>query len=221
MGTGDSVLLAAGLPEALWQLVRPRLELALDNLDLRTEFGTVTLSADDLPGDEDAWYHLMPDTDGAPGAHLVLTHHADAFCRRRPLKTTVSPPRAIWEQMSAPRTEQLQDPLQFSVTRTDSFLHHHLLTVADLRQGELVGDDLPTRLAEAFGAAWAVAVDGRLERRQLPGYALAERRGRFSRLFSAGGIFMPEHWQIFDALWGGGLAGQKAILGAVRQLPRL
>ena len=64
-------------------------------------------------------------------------------------------------------------------------------------------------------------VDGRLERSALPGYDQARRRGRFSRLFSSAGILMPGHWQIFQSLWDGGLAGAGEVLAAVRQLPRL
>lgn len=221
MGDGETVLLATGLPGELWQLVRPRLGLSLANLELASEFGAITLCADDLPGDDDSWYHLLPGSPDAPGAHLVLTHHPDVFCARRPRTSTSSPPRAIWEQMAAPRSDRIGDGFSYSEPRTDVFLHHHLLTVKDMRLGELDGEYLPARLAEAFCAAWAVAVDGRLQRRHLPGYSVAERRGRFSRLFSAAGILMPEHWQIFESLWGGGLVGQKAILGAVRQLPQL
>ena len=149
----------------------------------------------------------------APAVLMAVTH--------RPLKSTVYPPQEIWKQVPAPVAEPFLDPAEFSPERTDVFLHHHLLTVADLWGGKVAVHDVPDHLAEAFGAAWAVAVDGRLNRLQLPGYPMPERRSRFSRLFSVAGILLPDHWQIFQALWDGGLVDQRAILGVARQLPRL
>ncbi len=221
MVDGDTVLLAEGLSEPVWQLVRPRLAAALAALGLDREFGTVGLSVDDLPGDADVWYRLLPGTAEAPGPRLAITCHGDVFCRHQPFKGTGYPPQAVWDQGRAPRSEDVPDLAGFSADRTDVFLHHHLLTVADIRCGDLAGDDLPARLGEAFTAAWAVAVDGRLERLHLPGYPISERRGRFDRLFGTAGILLPDHWQIFQALWDGGLAGQRSILGAVRRLPGL
>ena len=221
MAAGDTVLQTEGLPAPLWKVVEPRLAATLVALKMEEAFGTVRLSGDDLPGDEDAWYAIVPPTAEAPGPVLNLTCHPDAFCRHRPLKSTVYPAQEIWKQIAAPLAEPFLDPAEFSAERTDVFLHHHLLTVSDIRRGKLVAADIPSHLTEAFAAAWAVAVDGQLNRRHLPGYPMAERRGRFSRLFSAAGIMLPDHWQIFQALWDGGLEGQKAVLGVARQLPRL
>ena len=44
----------------MWQMVRPRLQAALAALDLQREFSAVRLTADDLPGDDAAWYRLLP-----------------------------------------------------------------------------------------------------------------------------------------------------------------
>lgn len=220
--TGDStVLLAEGLPAPLWQVVQAQLIEALATLDLETAFGTIRISADDLPGDDDAWYGMRPAASGAPAPSLTITCHRDVFCRRRPLETTVSPPPAVWDQVAAPPADAVLDPTEISAARIAAFLYHHLLTISDMRREDLVGAAVPKHLVEAFAAAWAVGVDGRLERRRLPGYPMAERRGRFSRLFSSAGILMPEHWQIFQSLWDGALTGQKDILGVARQLPRL
>jgi hypothetical protein len=221
VAASDTVLQAAGLTASLWKVVQPRLAAALVALKMEDTFGTVRLSGDDLPGDEEAWYAIVPATTQAPGPVLNLTCHPDAFCRHRPLKSTVYPPQEIWKQVAAPLAEPFLDPAEVSAERTDVFLYHHLLTVADIRGHDLVVADIPSHLTEAFASAWAVAVDGRLNRQHLPGYPMAERRGRFSRLFSAAGIMLPDHWQIFQALWDGGLEGQKAVLGVARQLPRL
>jgi len=207
-----------GLPSELWELVRERLTVAVAGLELAGTYGAVQIVADDLPGDDDAWYRLLP---GPDGPELAISCHVDSFCRRRHLQTTVYPVRPIWDQFEAPLIPQIPDESTYSAQRTDMFLHHHLLTVEDLRQGTLHGDEIPRRLVEAFAAVWAVAVDGRLARRHLPGYEMAERRSRFSRLFSTGGILMPNHWQMFQAVWDGAMPDQTAVLGAIRRLPRL
>ncbi len=46
-----------------------------------------------------------------------------------------------------------------------------------------------------------MTVDSRLRRRSLPGLTVAERRRRFYRAFSAGGLMLPQHWLIFRSLW--------------------
>lgn len=221
MSAGQTVLQCEGLPEPLWQMVRKGLAEALVALELEREFGTVRLAADDLPGQDGAWYGLVPGTTDAPGPVLLVTCHGDVFCRHRPLRTTTYPPLEIWDQVAAPREIPAPSPAEYSPERTAMFLHHHLLTVRDLRRGDLVGEDIPGHLLEAFAAAWAVGVDGRLARRHLTGYPMAERRSRFSRRFSSAGVMMPEHWQIFQSLWDGALEGQRAVLGIARQLPRL
>jgi len=221
MVADDMTLEGVGLPADLWPLIRDQLAAALGALDLTAEFGAVRLTADDLPGDDLAWYRLLPAASHGGRPLLEITCHVDSFCRLRHLQTTVYPAQAIWDQVDAPLMPQLPDLSSYSADRTDMFLHHHLLTILDLRRGVLRGRDVPSHLLEAFAAAWAVVIDGRLGRRHLPGYGVAERRSRFSRLFSTGGILLPEHWEIFESLWDGALADEAAVIGAVRRLPHL
>ncbi len=221
MAANNPLLQSEGISTSLWQLIQPRVAAALADLQLGELFGTVCLCADDLSGDDNAWYRIIPGRADRPGPFLEITCHIEAFCEHRPLKTTTYPPQAVWEQMEAPRTESLPNEGDFSQERTDFFLNHHLLTISDLGSDRLAAEEIPPHLAEAFGAAWAVTVDGRLERRHLSGYPMAERRGRFSRLFSSAGILLPEHWQIFQSLWDGAVEGQTAVLGVTRLLPRL
>ncbi|MCB1184596.1 hypothetical protein KDM41_14290 [bacterium] len=210
-----------GFPADLWPDVAPRVAPALVHLELGASFSRVVLAADDLPGDDEAWYRLLPPRSSGDAPELVLSCHPDSFCRPRPLRSTEYPPRAIWEQRRAPRDDEPVERTEFAAARTDAFLHHHLLTLRDLLVGELADRELPAQRAEAFAAAWAVTVDGRLERAGWPGFPLAERRARFSRLFSSAGIILPEHWQIFHALWDGALATRRDVAAIVRQLPRL
>lgn len=210
-----------GFSAELWDNVSPRLVSAVAALDPGPGVGTLRLSVDDMPGDDDAWYRVIPGRPAESGPVLILSCHTDSFYRHRPLTDTVFPPRAVWDQMDAPRDETVRDAKDFSPERTDIFIHHHLLMIQDLLSGKLVGEALPGPQVEAFAAAWAVFVDGRLARRHLPGYPMAERRGRFSRLFSSAGIILPEHWHVFQSLWDGALADQKAILSATRLLPHL
>ena len=51
------------------------------------------------------------------------------------------------------------------------------------------------------------------------GYPLTERRGHFSRLFSTVGVLLPDHWQIFQSLWDGGLPGWREVLAVTDRLP--
>lgn len=221
MAPAPTVRQGEDMPPDLWQLVDPILAAALTALVLDSEFSAVRISADDLPGDDECWYGLLPGPVGDTRPVLVLSCHLDAFCRHRPLQTTVRPPQAVWEQAAAPRHETLPTAAEYSADRAAIFLHHHLQTVADLRRGGLKGVEVPPHLSEAFAAAWSVVVDGRLGRLHLPGYPIPERRGRFSRLFSPAGILLPEHWQIFQSLWDGALDGPSAVLAVVRLLPRL
>jgi hypothetical protein len=220
MATAPTLLQAVGLPAELWLMAKARLQSALAALDMSEDFGTVRLAVDDLPGDDAAWYRLLPAARSTPGPILAITCHIDSFCWHQPLHTTVYPASLIWDLSEAPLLPEIPDQASYSPERADMFLHHHLLTVQDLRSGRLEGQEVPPRLLEAFTAAWAVAVDGRLARRHLPCYPMPERRNSFSRLFSTGGILLPEHWQLFQALWDGALTSQSAVLGATRRLPR-
>lgn len=218
MGNVDVRILCDGVPAGLAALVTPRLEAAARTLELSRFVTGVHLCLDDLPGGGGAWYQRE---DGPDGAVLRLYCHPDDLARRLPGGETSLLTREVWEQAPAPRDEDFFDAGATDLSRADAFLHHHLLTATDIFQGRVDSRDLTLAVAEAFTAVWAVGVDGRLERAGLPGFSLQERRGRFSRLFSAAGILLPDHWQIFQAVWDGALATQKDILTVVRQLPRL
>lgn len=207
-----------GAPPGVAERVLPRLRRATEAVDLGGRLAGVVLRLDDLPGGEEAWYG-REEIDGRP--HLVLFCHPEILVKRVRGSARGGLTREIWEQAPAPSHAEFFDPESTSPERVDAFLHHHLTTAGDVLAGRVVGDDIPLAMAEAFTACWAVTVDGRLERAGLPGFDLGERRRRFSRLFSAAGILMPDHWQIFQALWDGALSAQKDVLAVIRQLPRL
>ena len=79
----------------------------------------------------------------------------------------MQPPRPVWEQVQAP-DPTAENSVTFDPGRAAVFLHHHLMVARDLGRGDIVGRHLPAALAEAFTEAWAVTVDGRLEREGLP-----------------------------------------------------
>ena len=209
-----------GLEPDLADLLMPRLGPAVRNLDLQRDLAAVEICADDLPGQDTAWFRWERPRGGAKPA-LVVFCHPEVFLQRRHATSTVFPPRPVWEQREAPAGADPMHPADFSLERADQFLHHHLLTARDLVRGQIVPAGIPPRWSAAFAAAWAVTVDGRLDRQALPGYSLTERRGSFSRLFASAGVLMPDHWQIFQSLWDGVLAAQGDVLGAVQVLPRL
>jgi hypothetical protein len=204
---------------ALAELVLPRLIAAVRNLELAQELAAVTVCCDDLPDGDDGWLRLEPEA--APGRVRRLTIYCAPRVFDEHSRGGVTPAPAVWEQFAAPRDDTAVAPDRFSPAETNAFLHHQLAIVADLLRGRLLPDLVPSSLAEAFAAAWDVAVDGRLERSGLPGYDQARRRGRFSGLFASAGILMPGHWQIFQSLWDGGLESQAEVQAAVRHLPGL
>lgn len=209
-----------GLDPAVARLVADAAGQALQALDLAPLLAALEICADDLAGDEDGWLQLHRAPAGGPPA-LSLYCHPDVFGRPRPATGTVFPPRATWERADPGAAEEPLTAGAYARTRADAFLHHQLLWAADVLGGRLLPADVPDSLAEAFAAAWAVTVDGRLSRRQLPGYALVERRGRFSRLFSTAGVLMPGHWESFQSLWDGLIERPRDVVAAVRRLPRL
>ena len=207
------------LPAALAERVVPLLEAAVINLDLQRDLAAVSVCGDDLPGQDDVWLQVTPSDVGERG--LVVYCHPAVFLERAPANSTLLPPPESWDRWETAVPEEDFAAESFSIGRTDDFLHHSLLLARDLLRGDLVTELIPAALGEAFQAAWSVGLDGRLQRAHLPGYDLAERRGRFSRLFSTAGVLLPDHWQLFQALWDGAVSGQSATLDLVRRLPRL
>ena len=209
-----------GLEPGVARLVTEAALQALQALDMLQDVGPLVVVADDLGGCEDGWLALRRAGPGRPPG-LTIYCHPEAFAPTRPATGTVFPPRAVWEQADGRAVEIELTAAGYSRARTDAFMHHHLLWGRDLLRAELRPDDVPASLAEAFAAAWAVTVDGRLARQGFPGYPLVERRGRFSRLFSTAGVLMPGHWALFQELWDGLPARPREVVALVRRLPRL
>ena len=210
-----------GLAQDLAGALVPLAESAGMALDLVEDFSGIRIYGDDLPGNDDAWYRL--EAGGGPNQLPVLSLfcHGNCFNLSAQPKNAVRPFPEIWEQSPAPDDDSSGALGEFSAEQAAVFLHHHLLTARDVVRGDVVGRNLPAKWAEAFAEAWAVYVDGRLARRGLPGYPLAERRGRFARVFSLAGILLPDHWQVFESLWDGALADQRDVLDVVKRLPGL
>jgi hypothetical protein len=220
-----------GLDQALGDLVADRARAALAALAMGDDLARLVICADDLAaggplaagpavtGDE-AWYGRVAGDTG-PGRALTLYCPPAVFLAARAEGEPPGPPAAVWERTGGRAEAPPPTAADFARGRSDVFLHHHLLTVRDLLRRDLAPRLVPGSLAEAFTAAWAITVDGRLERAGLPGHPLDERRRRFSRLFSQAGILMPVHWQVFQELWDGPAPAQREVLRQVRRLPRL
>lgn len=209
-----------GLEPAVGRMIIDAARQALHSLDLGADLSELEISADDLAGTEDAWLRPRRGPAGCPPA-LSIYCHPDVFGVPRPATSTVFAPRAVWERPDPAPVDGHLTAAGFSRARADAFLHHQLLWAGDVLRGELRAADVPASIAEGFAAAWAVTVDGRLARLDLPGYTLVDRRGRFSRLFSTAGVLMPDHWASFQGLWDGSIARPREVVALVRRLPRL
>ncbi len=215
-------LFCQGMGEELCALVQPCLESAAKSLDLAADFLSFTIVIDDLPDASEPWLRLekihKPDRNFIKG---TLFCSESFFCSSDHTSGTVFPPVEIWDQAPAPGGAAPFDLARFSSSRTENFLHHELLMARDLVRGEVVPGAIATGQVEAFSALWAICIDGRLSRMGLPGFSQAERRSRFSRLFACAGVLLPDHWQIFQSLWDGGVAQWKDVQASIRLLPRL
>lgn len=210
-----------GQAAALATELEPLAESAATALKLTDDFSGLRICGDDLPGQDDVWYRLRPAQREDTRPILFLFCHGACFVGSGRTADAVRPPRPVWEQMPAPHEDLVLALDDFSRERSAIFLHHHLLAAQDMVRGRVRGRNLPAGLAEAFAEAWAVGLDGRLARKGLPGYPLAERRARFARIFSPAGILLPDHWQVFQSLWDGALTEQKEVLDVVKRLPGL
>ena len=215
-------LSCSGIPEEFSALVNAHLEGASRALDLAVDFRHIEICADDLSGQDGAWFRFQPPTAGSESrARVTLYCSAEVFCRPRSASTGIFPGVEIWEQHPAQSREAGSDPGEFSGSAADCFLYHNLLLVQDIFLERLDLSNVPDSQAQAFASAWSATIDGRLARRGLPGYSLAFRRNRFSGLFSPAGILLPGHWEIFQSLWDGAMTTASEVLSASRQLPRL
>ena len=191
-------------------------------LGLAADFSQVTILADETAEEEACWFRAIPVLeDGVFGPALELYCSTRSFARHQPVQSTVFPSREVWDAQEGVWEGDSFDPLDFSIARAEMFLYHNLLLAQDLVREVVSLSTIPVGQIEAFTATWEVVVDGRLSRAGWPGYSLADRRGKFSRLFSSAGVLMPHHWQIFQSLWDGGLPTGRDVLGIIRQLPRL
>jgi hypothetical protein len=218
-------LLCEGLGGNLCSHILPHLKMAAESLDLAADFFTFKIVLDDLAPLSDVdepWLRLVdPGDPNDKRLAGTLFCSETSFCSNFPLRSGVFPPVEVWDQAPAPGGDGLFESGVFSNTEAALFLHHELLLAQDLARGEVVPATIPSGDIEAFASAWAVVIDGRLARRGLPGYQMAQRRSRFSRLFSSAGVLMPNHWQIFQSLWDGGVSDGKGVLASIRLLPRL
>ncbi len=162
--------------------------------ELDDAFPHITLVVDDVAADERSWLSLRE------GAGLTLYCHEALFLRDSAASLAMGPPSLPWELGERPDAPD-EPPAAFSVRKTERYLHHQFLAVRDLLTGVVRPGEVPAELAEAYQEAWAVTVDGRLRRGALPGHPVAERRRRFFRTFSATGLLLPQHWDIFHELW--------------------
>ncbi|MCP4293168.1 MAG: hypothetical protein GY780_15195 [bacterium] len=211
-----------GLFDELCPHLKPLLESAAGSLDLATDFFSISVIADDFPEAEKPWLQLSRsslDTEKRLEAKLFCSEAS--FCTLQPLTRSILPASQVWEQAPAPRNTSLFDEASFSSERASAFLHHEWLLARDWARSEIVPSAIPEGQIEAFSESWAVVIDGRLSRLGLPGYSMVERRSQFSGLFSGAGVLLPDHWQIFQSLWDGGITDWHDVLAVLRHLPRL
>lgn len=211
-----------GMEIHLAKKVREQAVLACEALDFANQLDALEIWADDLDCQDQTWFRF----EATPGEckarmRLLLFCAAGSFCRDASLGLGQFLPPEVWDQSHAPQPDESRFFGEFDSARTARFLHHNLLLAMELASGDLTPEDLPAGLVEAFQAMWAVSVDGRLARVGLPHYDLATRRSRFSRMFSTVGVLLPDHWQLFQSLWDGGVSTQKEVLAVCKLLPRL
>ncbi len=203
--------------------LRPLAETAAARLDLGRHLASLTLWLDDLTADERIWVTTVAAAACHPGGRCPAWRSGSTLTISCAI-TRRAPPRGegllAWELRDGPVAESC-DPAAFSPRKAERILYHQFLMVRDLRDGTVSPAEVPPAGAEAFQEAWAVTLDGRLKRAILPGYSLAERRRRFFRVFSAGGVLLPQHWQIFHALWEWESPEQTRLLEMLARLPSL
>jgi hypothetical protein len=207
--------------ETLAPLLKPLAEDAAERLELAPVLPErLLICLDDIEADQRVWFsEVQVDPSGRAGRLLTVYLHPDQFLKDRLDSLSILPAGGIWEPR--PRPEARSGKAEFSRAKAEECLFHQFLCLRDLYDGTVRPLELSRSWAEAFQEAWAVTVDGRLRRWRLPGHSVAQRRRRFSRVFSTAGVLLPEHWGIFHRLWDLEPVGHEAIHGLVRQLPEL
>jgi hypothetical protein len=203
----------------------PLVTAAAERLELERHLGRLALCLDDIREDERVWVALAPAppdrpfaADGRPRPDVTLYFHPDHFLKDH-APSAGSVPAAEWELTPAP--PRPREAGAFSARKAERTLYHQFLMARDLCDGTVQPATVPAPLVEAFQEAWAVTLDGRLRRAILPGYSQAERRRRFFRVFSAGGVLLPQHWQVFHTLWDWERLDQEELLALLERLPPL
>lgn len=195
-----------------WPLTEPLAVAAAAHLQLGRRFAALTLVLDDLAADDHPWL------DFPGGGEAVLYCHPSQFHAAPSVTVTTLPPTLPWE---IPPPRDGEDPRRrFSPSGAARFLHHHLLALCDLADGVVLPRDVPAALSQAYQEIWSVSLDGRLRGRSLPGYPTADRRRRFFRAFSCGGLLLPKHWDVYHAAWDDPAPDHARLLGWARDLPR-
>ena len=174
----------------------------------------ITLVVDDVAADERSWLSIRG------RSVLNLYCHEDLFLRDSVASLAMRPASLPWE-LGERRAPDPETPALFSARKAERYLHHQFLAVKDILTGVIRPEDVPRRLAESYQEAWAVTVDGRLRRAAMPGHPVAERRRRFFRTFSATGMLLPQHWDIFHTLWDCNKPSHELLLELAEALPGL
>lgn len=204
---------------ALAAPLEPLARGAAARLDLAEHLDELEICLDDLAGDERVWLALGR----APGRpecrRAVIYCHPDDFLKDSLALAGGSMSSLPWQMRPIPPEPGL-DAADLSQRKAERFLFHQILMVRDLCDKTVDPASIPPDLSEAFQEAWSVTVDGRLKRSMLPGYSQAERRRRFFRVFSRGGILLPQHWQVFHTLWEWDRLDQQSLQGLLERLPR-
>ncbi len=175
-----------------WEEIRPLAERAWSALDMADHLDDLLLCADDLDADERPWLRL------ASPREAVLFCHPGHFHQDPAAGLGGLPSILPWEM---PELRREDGEEEVSTSSAGRFLHHQMLALRDLATGVVRPSEIPDATAVAYQEAWAVTIDGRLRGLSLPGLPAAERRRRFFRTFSAGGVLQPRHWDVFHVLW--------------------
>lgn len=190
---------------------------AAGRLGLAGRIERLVFRLDDIAAHDRAWIGAEP-----AGGGVCVWCHPEHFCKDRWGGAAPLPSDFPWELTdSFDRRDEAEpdEPLVFSTAKAERFVYHHLQLILDLRDGIVDPSAIPEGMTAAFEEAWAVTIDGRLRRRSLPGMTVAERRRRFYRAFSAGGLVLPQHWLIFRSLWEEDGWTQQRLLDALSDLP--
>jgi len=195
-----------------WTEVEPLAHVAAEHLGLARYFDQVTLVVDDIAADDHPWIEF-------PGSRAVeLYCHPNQFMSVPSISVTTLPATFPWE-LKGVRVDESDDG-EFSRSGTSRFLHHQGLALVDLASGLVRPAEVPPLLAEGYQEIWGVSLDGRLRGRSMPGHPVADRRRRFFRTFSTGGLLLPQHWEIFHAAWDDPQPDHGILLQWAMDLPR-